>query len=617
MQKLAFIRRRRVGTSSSDESGQTMIFVVVGLAVVLLAIVGFAVDYGNIWFHRQHAQNAADAACVAAVMDMFNSISVGTPTTGGVTTGTAIDCSSVSSPVPSPCTYASLNGYDGAGLVAGSESNKVEISFPTSLTGDPIPVCPTPIPPSMKICVPPSSLAANPFVTAKITSRVKATFFGLLSAANTVDVPAQASCGLVLSSSPIPLLVLDPSEDSNREVAAFKIAGNGTVSIYGGPPRSVQINSNTDADALDFNGNSMIIDLTKGGPTLDGSNFGVFATPTNPPSFSNAVDVPSCSTTLCLNKGSYNPGSRPILDPFSGITAPSDPTTLARTGPTGTAAHNTQGCPDPAGCDVYSPGSYANDIQIKNKTAIFDPGIYYLKKGFILDSNSCARPSTNEGDKSGGTFFYFSGTDSLSVAANSGSCTGVDPFVPKPSAVPVAGVNGLAYGVACDAKSYAGMPNNIDTTTTITGSVLIAPCLNPDSSTSLCFPNCNINGGRGYGDPLGSGDSAGVQRGMLFMQNRGAVLASNKMPSWQGGGQFLLSGSMYFHECVTSGTDTGTGCSTSAYNNQLEFGGNPAGTSYVLGDIVVDKFYMHGNGTLAMDLSPNPTFFIFKASLLQ
>jgi Flp pilus assembly protein TadG len=615
MQKLAFIRRRRIGVSSSDESGQTMIFVVVGLAVVLLAIVGFAVDYGNIWFRRQHAQNAADAACVAAVMDMLNSVSLGTTTTGGVTTGTAIDCASA--PTASPCVYASLNGYTGGALATNAESTKVEISFPTSLDGNPIPVCPSPIPPTMKVCIPPSSMTSNPFVTARVTQRVKATFFGLLSAANTVDVPAQASCGLVLSTSPIPLLVLDPSE-TNSEVAAFKIAGNGTVSIYGGPVRSIQINSSTAGKAIDFNGNSMVVDLTQGGPTLDGSNFGVFAVPTNPPSYSNAVDVPSCTTTLCLNKGSYNPGTRPILDPFSGITAPADPTGLARTGPVGTVPYHSEGCPDPSGCDKYLPGSYASDIQVKNKTAIFDPGIYYLKASFKLDSNSCARPSTNDGDKSGGTFFYFAGSGSLSVAANSGACGGMDAFIPKPSSVPVSGAGGLTYGVACDATSYAGMPANITANMPITGSVLVAPCLNPDASTSLCAPNCSINGGRGYGDPLGAGDTAGVQRGMLFMQNRGTVLASNAMPSWQGGGQFLLSGAMYFHECVTTGTDTGTGCSAStAYNNQLEFGGNPAGTSYVLGDIVVDKFYMHGNGNLAMDLSPNPTYFIFKASLLQ
>jgi uncharacterized membrane protein len=116
MQKLAFIRRRRSGVCVSDESGQTMIFVVIGLSVVLLAVVGFAVDYGNIWFRRQHAQSAADAACTAAAMDMLNNVSLPATSTGGVTTGTNIDCSA--SPTASPCRYAALNGYSGTGLTA-------------------------------------------------------------------------------------------------------------------------------------------------------------------------------------------------------------------------------------------------------------------------------------------------------------------------------------------------------------------------------------------------------------------------------------------------------------------------------------------------------------------
>ena len=629
MQKLAFVHRRRNGAFVSDESGQTMIFVVVGLAVVLLAIVGFAVDYGNIWFRRQHAQNAADAACTAAAMDMLNSITTGTTTTGGLTTGTNVDCATPGTPVPAPCTYASLNGYDGAGLTAAT-ANQVLVTFPTSLTGDPIPICPNPIPSTMKVCIPPSSMTTNPFVQVKITSRLKATFFGLLSANNTVDVPAKASCGLVLSSAPIPLLVLDPYEVGNTEVAALKVAGTGNISIYGGPSQSIQVNSSTVAKALDFNGNSMRVDLTQGGPSVNGSVFGIYATPSPAPSTSAATDLASCSTQICLNTGKYSTGIRPILDPFAlTITAPQPPTFTgaqhyASAGPNGggnrdhAITNGNEGCIDPAGCDVYSPGDYTDDIIIKNKTAIFEPGIYYLRKSFALQSGSCVRPSNTQGDGSGGTYFYFAGTGTLNVVANSGACTGLPAFVPKPSAVPVSGMNGLSYGVACDSLSYTNMPANLTTSTTITGSVLLAPCLNPNSALSKCDPNCGINGGRGYGDPLGATDPAGIGRGLLFMQNRGSVLASNSMPTWQGGGQFLLSGSMYFHQCNTTGTDSGTGCDkANAYNDQLEFGGTPGATSYVLGDIIVDKLYMHGNGSLAMDLSPNAQYFIYKATLMQ
>src|SRR5439155_18731999 len=52
------------------------------------------------------------------------------------------------------------------------------------------------------------------------------------------------------------------------------------------------------------------------------------------------------------------------------------------------------GCPDLAnGCAEYTPGTYANGIQVKGVTAIFDPGIYYVQNTFAADSNSCLRPS--------------------------------------------------------------------------------------------------------------------------------------------------------------------------------------------------------------------------------
>ena len=45
--------------------------VVLMLSLVLLAVLAFAVDYTNIWFQRQQAQTAADAACQAGAMDIY------------------------------------------------------------------------------------------------------------------------------------------------------------------------------------------------------------------------------------------------------------------------------------------------------------------------------------------------------------------------------------------------------------------------------------------------------------------------------------------------------------------------------------------------------------------
>ena len=56
--------------SARQESGQIMVSLLLMLSIFLLAIVGFAVDLTNLWFHRQAAQTAADSACQAGAMDM-------------------------------------------------------------------------------------------------------------------------------------------------------------------------------------------------------------------------------------------------------------------------------------------------------------------------------------------------------------------------------------------------------------------------------------------------------------------------------------------------------------------------------------------------------------------
>src|SRR5574338_811075 len=76
----------------SPESGQTSIFVLLVLGIFFLAFVGLAVDFSNLWFHRQMAQGAADAACTAGAMDLLVAYSGGSSTQGGFTAGTDFDC---------------------------------------------------------------------------------------------------------------------------------------------------------------------------------------------------------------------------------------------------------------------------------------------------------------------------------------------------------------------------------------------------------------------------------------------------------------------------------------------------------------------------------------------
>ena len=204
MKLIRFNAKRIFRLKLSSERGQTMIFFVLGIGIVFLAVLGFAVDFGNLWFHRQRAQTAADAACTAAVMDMLYNVQAtsGTPA-GGFAFGTNFTCASA--PSSAPCQYASLNGYNGTGLVANTASNSVAFTFPGSVDG---------IPPLTFPLSPGTLYSGSAFVQAKVTDRIHTSFFGLVSSSKTMDVPAKATCGLLLTTSPIPLLILDPTRPS-------------------------------------------------------------------------------------------------------------------------------------------------------------------------------------------------------------------------------------------------------------------------------------------------------------------------------------------------------------------------------------------------------------------
>jgi len=257
---------------------------------------------------------------------------------------------------------------------------------------------------------------------------------------------------------------------------------------------------------------------------------------------------------------------------------------------------------------------------VKNATAIFDPGIYYMagnacggstNSSLCAQANSCIRPSTNTGDGSGGTIFYFSDTNgySVQVGANAG-CSGTNAFSTT------TGTGSLANGIKCIGPGNPGatqIPSNLPAT--LSGSVLLGPCRVP-TVTSLCASansnaNCNLN----FGDPLGTADPNGEQRGILFFQDR-AVNASNNA-SWGGGGSTLLAGTMYFHQCVTSGSDTGQGCVSGAFNDQLQLQGGSGSNTYVLGDIIVDQLQLGGNSSIVMDLNPTAAYTTLKAALVQ
>ncbi len=566
------------------ESGQAIMFVLLAMGLVLLGAIAFSVDMGNLWFHRQSAQNVADSACTAAAMDMLFTANGG-GAKGGFTPGTNFSCSG--SPTAAPCVYATKNmGYAASTLTAGTQGYDVAFKFPTSIPG--LPTCTTGKG-APAICNDPTALTNN-FVQVNVDDRVRLSFAGLLSGSTTTDVGAQAKCGVVLANSPIPLLVLDPrNETSVDNVGTFNIA------IVGGPQRSIQVNSSS-SSAVTISGTPGKFDLTQGGQYLTGSDFGVTGTE-------------GATNFVTGTSGQWIDQTPAISDPFAAIAAPSQPagTPTVTYGVTGAAA-TLFGCPDPAGgCDHYTPGHYSGGIEVKtNKPsgsgatgyAVFDPGIYYLDGDFKADANSCLRTSKLTGDGSGGTMFYFSGTGTLNIGANSGKLSNC-----QTAKVPLTQVRCINSGTGTTV-----LPDNVVTAGGLIGNVLLGPCQAP------------TGGGTNYGDPLGADDPLGEQRGMLFFQNRSANLAAaGNQPSWGGGGAFGLAGMMYFHYCNSAdGAGLGSNCNTSSgFTDQLSLGGGSASTTFVIGDMVVDKLHMNGTPNIEMDLNPNALFYVFKASLLQ
>jgi hypothetical protein len=585
-----------------SDSGQVAVLVLMVLGIFLLSVSAFGVDFANFWFHRQAAQTAADAACTAGVMDMLVNANTGS-TLGGFTAGTNFDCATT--PGAAPCAYAALNGFNGNGATPGST---IQVSFVATST---IPgVDPASIP----------GLAPNT-IQVDITERVQTFFSGLLTGNRTQDVHVRSRCAVLLSSAPVPLTVLNPICPSS-----LSVSGASNVAIVGGPNKSIQVNSD-DSAAVSGGGT---INLSQGGPVFTGSLIGVYGGPQSPP-----------GTFLPGTTGAWSYRATPIADPFANVPAPRDPRDPTEPMPLPldpapqTVMYNnaTYGCPDQSGCTVYIPGKYTSPIVVKNKTALFVPGLYYFaipagnfdkdncgtpggciarptgqcNYAITVDSNGVVRMASNsapESDGSGGVTFFLSGPGgtngfgSVFFGSNAGNTGGrtVDAF--------------STSGVACPGGP---LPNpGLSLPSTVQGNVLLGPCTYDGSYT------------RSPTNVAGSAGAARSVRGTIFFQDR---LNGNNdgQPSMQGGGGLLMSGNLYFHHCPSKNPVVGGAtlpttaqCNrTTEYHSFFQLQGTPGSGTFLLGNITTDEMVLGGNGNLSMQLDTAAVYTILKATLIQ
>lgn len=582
----------RLRDTRSSEAGQAAIGILVIFAVLTIAGLALAIDFANLWFHRQAAQTAADAACQAGSMDMLATSGGLTLNSKGFTVGTAGSCAGASS--ATMCTYAGFNGYNGSGPQPSTNTNStwntVSWTFPASVTG---------------VTAPPASMTATPYMQVTVVESIKTFFVGLFTNSNYQQIKAVCTCGLAQVKEPAPILVLHPTMSGS-----LTYSGGAILKIIGGPQRSIQVNSTSSTAAICSP--SGYINTSQGGPGSPptGSDVGIVG---------NEIQ----SQNGCAGSGGYKGfygGTTgnwrstvlPVSDPYAGLSAPTSVksvTPITYNASQGTyyvwVGHGIDGCPDhnaPAyggpgvatNCAEFGPGYYPNGIPLPNNysTILFLPGVYYVNGSLSPGGSNTIRPalpcwsSYTSGysasacsavssanhlaySQTQGLMFYFSNSGTFSVSGGSSGDT-------------IDNVPGSA--LTCDGSTpnaSLGMPSG-----GLAGNVLWAQC---------------TQNGTYWDSGSDTTDSAGNPgtRGLLFFEDH----ADTKSPSLSGSGELAYGGSLYFH--------------SSTYADVVGLSGGAGTGTYILGNVVADQIQLSGSAVIAMQLSSTPSTYMLKATTFQ
>jgi hypothetical protein len=479
----------------APDAGQSVVMVALIMFFFLLGMLGFAVDLTNVWFHRQAAQAAADAACQAGAMDMLAQTGGESLPNTGFTPGTASNCVNNSS--ATMCFYANQNGYNGAGLSSTAASNAVSWTFPASVNGVT------------------AGAGTYPFMMVSIAENVKTYLMSLVTARHYLTVNVSSTCGIAQTMGAAPMVVLNPTASG-----AFTYSGGGLLDIVGGPARGLQVNSSS-STAISWSA-SGVINLSGGGPNGTGSSVGIVGGPATAPTNGSANGFNGGTTGL------WQPSTVPIPDPFANVPVPASVKNITPALGTGGTwvKYGVDGCPDNSGatgnvneaCLEFSPGYYPNGINPWNYiTIIFDPGVYYMGGSLTTSGSNTVRMAKPAGYTQGsGVMFYF-----YSGSFNASGCSGCT----NNGNGKIDAVN--TTDLTCDGSSppaALGMP------ATISGNVL--------------YGMCTTNGT--YYDAAGdTTDTAGSpgSRGLLFFEDH----ANSTQPTFSGSGALSFAGALYFH----------------------------------------------------------------------
>lgn len=535
-----------------SEDGQAVVFVLLGMSIFLLGAVGLAIDGSQLYAQRQMAQAAADGAATAGIVSIFNGTNTGTNTFGA----SAYDCTA--SNATTPCVYARNNGF---GATSGTGADTVHVD------------------PNPGVSVSNLDGATPNELQVTVTRPVSMTLTKLLGLSS-FNVKANATAAIVDVLSPIPILVLHPSLSGS-----FSKNGTNTIQICGGPRRSIQVDSG-DSGSVSISGTSGTVDLSKAGPndpgnctTGTGADFGNHGGPTAYP-----------GTILLGSTGSYRDPVGFFDDPLKNLSPPAQPAaapsaTTVSPG-TGTCPSNLTTLTSLPNCTLYSPGYYANGIQIGGASkafAIFRPGIYYINHGgFHLTSNVVARmaEAPNNVDNNTGTGW----TNGMLVYNN--------PQTPV-----------QANKDYIEITANSGKINN--------QTFPDATACGTDSSGNPLGGNCLVgaNGGTlsaGVCDT--SGAAAAMYYGILFFQSH--TTATSLTHSLQGGGGLSIKGTIYLTHLIPNINTDGT-------YQSLSLQGTSGSTTKVQGEIIVDTLSLGGTSGITMNLSSLSCYTVRQIALVQ
>lgn len=584
--------RSRKNRRKGRESGQAAVFLVLAMGIFLIGGIGFVVDGANLWFHRQSAQTAADAACTAGAMDLLSTAAGASLPNGSDWIGNLFLCSGTtgsgsnrtSNSTFPPCQYAGFNGYSGSGLQG------IQVSFPASGTISAATTCPISTPYSSSspaVCA--ADVISTPYMQLQVTDSVPTTFIRLLGAGAISTVPAKSTCGLSNVLSTVPILVLNPNAPNSGAANTMTAGSGSSLTVFGGSQKSIQVNS-SDPAAVDLS--SATVDLSQ----ANGGNGGNFALVTR----ESQSDANGSNVSFGTGNAGWINAAGITSDPFALVDAPSKPTPDCTSGCVSHPAPNTvTDCPANASCDIYTPGYYPAVVTCPSTgtvvaicvsrngpasgLAVFEPGVYYLDGDFIADNHSCMRPGSGAAGDIQGTLFYLHGSSTITINSQSGRLR------QPPGQGTIFSCASPTYGVQL--SSLTCISNAPPGVTTLTGNVLLAPCTGP------------------YGDPLG----AGLERGMLFFHDRDTQPTTQ--PSWTSAVSFGLVGSLYFHYCNSTTAGSGVNCDSAAFTETLTLGSGA--NAYIIGNIVADQLHLAGGSAITVGLSPNREYYTLKASLLQ